>query len=214
MKKWLVQKQPQWQRSSHARTIGLGLAGLLVVAGLANGRATAFFTDTAVVGVNSFTSGTLDIVLTPEGAAATVVSFANMAPGDITTAPLLVKNQGNLAFRYAFTSWATNADAKALKDALTFTVKTEDAATGCAAFTGTQLYTGDLDNAGSGSGSPGLIFGNSAQGAQAGDRVLASGAQENLCLRVSLPLTAANTLQASTTTATFTLNAEQTVNNP
>jgi Camelysin metallo-endopeptidase len=191
--------------------VGLGLA---TAASMMNGAATAFFTDTAVVGVNSFTSGTLDIVLTPEGATATAVSFANMAPGDVVTAPLLVKNQGNLAFRYAMTSWATNADTKALKDALVFTVKTEDAGGGCAAFTGTQLYTGDIDNAGTGSGSPGLIFGNSIQGAQAGDRVLASGAQENLCLRVALPLAAANTLQAAATTATFSFNAEQTVNNP
>ena len=206
--------QSRQRFSTLARTAGLGLAGLITAATLANGRATAFFTDTAGVGVNSFTSGTLDIVLTPEGASATAVAFSNMAPGDTTTAPLLVKNQGNLAFRYAFTSWATNPDAKALKDALVFTVKTEDAGTGCAAFTGTQLYSGDLDNAGTGSGSPGLIFGNSSQGAQPGDRVLVSGAQENLCLRVSLPLAAANALQASATTATFTLNAEQVVNNP
>lgn len=206
--------QAHLQLLRRARTAGFGLAGLITAATLANGQATAFFTDTAVVGVNSFTSGTLDIVLTPEGATATAVSFANMAPGDVVTAPLLVRNQGNLAFRYAFTSWATNTDTKALKDSLVFTVKTEDAATGCAAFTGTQLYSGDLDNAGTGSGSPGLIFGNSTQGAQAGDRVLASGVQENLCLRVALPLTAPNALQASTTTATFTMNAEQVVNNP
>jgi Camelysin metallo-endopeptidase len=196
------------------RTAFLAGLALATAASMTNGAATAFFTDSAVVGVNSFTSGTLDIVLTPEGATATAVSFANMAPGDVVTAPLLVKNQGNLAFRYAMTSWATNTDTKALKDALVFTVKAEDAGGGCAAFTGTQLYTGDLDNAGTGSASPGLAFGNSIQGAQAGDRVLASATQENLCLRVALPLAAANTLQAATTTATFTFNAEQTVNNP
>lgn len=192
----------------------LGGIAVTIAATLTNGGATAFFTDQAVVGVNSFTSGTLDIVLTPEGAAATAVTFTNMAPGDVVTAPVLVKNQGNLAFRYAMTSGATNADTKALKDALVFTVKTEDAGGGCAAFSGAQLYAGDLDNAGTSVAAPGLIFGNSIQGAQAGDRVLASAAQENLCLRVSLPLTAANTLQAASTTATFTFNAEQVINNP
>ena len=192
----------------------LGGIAVTIAATLTNGGATAFFTDQAVVGVNSFTSGTLDIVLTPEGAAATAVTFTNMAPGDVVTAPVLVRNQGNLAFRYAMTSGATNADTKALKDALVFTVKTEDAGGGCAAFSGAQLYAGDLDNAGTSVAAPGLIFGNSIQGAQAGDRVLASAAQENLCLRVSLPLTAANTLQAASTTATFTFNAEQVINNP
>ena len=201
-------------RSVRLRTVVLGGIAVAVAATVNNGGATAFFTDQAVVGVNSFTSGTLDIVLTPEGAAATAVSFANMAPGDVVTAPVLVKNQGNLAFRYAMTSGATNADTKALKDALVFTVKTEDAGGGCAAFSGAQLYTGDLDNAGTSVAAPGLILGNSIQGAQAGDRVLASAAQENLCLRVSLPLTAANTLQAASTTATFTFNAEQVINNP
>lgn len=201
-------------RNVRLRTVVLGGIAAATAATFANGAATAFFTDSAVVGVNSFTSGSLDIVLTPEGAAATAVSFSNMAPGDVVTAPLLVKNQGNLAFRYAFTSGATNADAKALKDGLVFTVKAEDAGGGCAAFSGSQLYTGDLDNAGISVASPGLIFGNSAQGAQAGDRVLAAAAQENLCLRVALPLAASNTLQAAATTATFTFNAEQVVNNP
>ena len=201
-------------RSVRLRTVVLGGIAVAVAATVNNGGATAFFTDQAVVGVNSFTSGTLDIVLTPEGAAATAVSFTNMAPGDVVTAPVLVKNQGNLAFRYAMTSGATNADTMALKDALVFTVKTEDAGGGCAAFSGAQLYTGDLDNAGTSVAAPGLILGNSLQGAQAGDRVLASAAQENLCLRVSLPLTAANTLQAASTTATFTFNAEQVINNP
>ena len=201
------------RRSLRRRAVVLG--GIAVtIAALNTEAATAFFTDQAVVGLNSFTSGTLDIVLTPEGPAATAITFTNMAPGDVVTAPVLVRNQGNLAFRYAMTSGATNADTKALKDALVFTVKTEDGGGGCAAFSGAQLYTGDLDNGGASVAVPGLILGNSIQGAQAGDRVLASAVQENLCLRVSLPLTAANTLQAASTTATFTFNAEQVINNP
>ena len=139
------------QRGSHrsGRRRAVVLGGIAVtIAALNSKAATAFFTDQAVVGLNSFTSGTLDIVLTPEGPAATAITFTNMAPGDVVTAPVLVRNQGNLAFRYAMTSGATNADTKALKDALVFTVKTEDGGGGCAAFSGAQLYTGDLDNGG------------------------------------------------------------------
>jgi hypothetical protein len=60
----------------------------------------------------------------------------------------------------------------------------------------------------------GASFGNPAQGAQAGDRVLAGGASELLCFQVSLPLSTNNTFQGATSLATFTFDAEQTLNNP
>jgi len=71
-----------------------------------------------------------------------------------------------------------------------------------------QLYTGDLDSTG------GQIFGNPAQGAQAGDRNLAVSASETLCFRVALPLSTGNAYKNAATTATFTFDAEQTANNP
>src|SRR6476659_9170268 len=43
----------------------------------------------------------------------------------------------------------------------------------------------------------GAGFGSSAQGAQAGDRNIAAGSSEVLCLRVSLPLSTGNALQAA-----------------
>ena len=60
----------------------------------------------------------------------------------------------------------------------------------------------------------GAGFGSSAQGAQAGDRNVVAGATEVLCLRVTLPLTTGNALQASSSAATFTFDAEQTSSNP
>ena len=58
------------------------------------------------------------------------------------------------------------------------------------------------------------MFGDVAQGFQAGDRTLIAGASENLCVLVALPLATGNAYQSATTTATFTFNAEQTANNP
>ena len=58
------------------------------------------------------------------------------------------------------------------------------------------------------------VFGNPAQGAQAGDRALAAAANEQLCFVASLPLSTDNTFQGATTTVSFTFDAEQTKNNP
>jgi hypothetical protein len=78
--------------------------------------------------------------------------------------------------------------------------------TNCATFDGTVVLAATaLD---------GAALGNPSQGAQTGDRTLAGGASEVLCFRVSLPLSAGNTLQGATSDATFTFDAEQTANNP
>ena len=182
--------------------IGIGLLG--VIAGVTS---LAVFTSSASVGGNTFTTGTVVISTAPASA---LVTFSNMAPGDTTTQSLVVTNGGTLSLRYAISSVATNTDAKGLKDQLVLTIKTIDVTTPgvpCDNFDGTQLYTGDLD------GTTGALVGSSAQGAQAGDRTLASGS-ETLCFRVNLPLATGNAFQNATTTATFTFDAEQTANNP
>jgi hypothetical protein len=167
----------------------------------------AVFTDSAALGANSFATGSVDITTSPASA---LFSVSAMMPGDVTTQPLTVSNSGNAQLRYAISATATNADTKALKDQLVLTVKTVDVTTPgtpCDNFDGTQVYTGDLD------GTTGALVGSSAQGAQAGDRVLDASANEVLCFRVSLPLATGNTAQSAATTATFTFDAEQTANN-
>lgn len=180
---------------------GLSLATVVVMV------TGAIFTDSASVGSNTFSTGTVDISTSPTTA---LVSFSGMAPGDSTTQSLSVSNAGTLALRYAISSSATNADTKALKDQLTLTIKTIDAtlpATPCDDFDGTQLYTGDTDS------TAGKLVGDSTQGAQAGDRALSASASETLCFRVELPSSTGNTFQDATTTVTFTFDAEQTANN-
>jgi hypothetical protein len=138
-----------------------------------------------------------------------------MMPGDVYTDDLTVANAGSETLRYAVSSTATNVDTKGLKDQLVLTVKTVDATTPvtpCNEFDGTQLYTGDLDS------SAGKIIGDAASGqtglaASGGDRSLAEATNEILCFRVSLPSATDNSFQGSSTTATFTFDAEQTTNN-
>jgi Camelysin metallo-endopeptidase len=195
-------------RKTKRIVVGCGLAAVVSTGALLSSGATAFFTANAVIGNNTFTAGSLDIALTPEGPAATAISYANMVPGDSVTQPVVVQNVGSVDFRYSMTSAATNPDGRALKDQLVFTIKTSDAGGGCSAFTGTTIYAGDLDS------SIGKIIGDPATGAQPGDRALNSPLTETLCFRGTLPTTAGNLYQSATTTATFTFDAEQVANNP
>jgi camelysin-like metallo-endopeptidase len=196
---------PQRTRSFWARRRVL----LLMVAALATVSLTAasfslgLWTDQATVGGNTFTAGTIDISTTPASA---VIGLNPIMPGDTVNGTLTVNNAGTAQLRYAMSSASTNADAKALRDGITLTVRLRDvAADACTDFDGTSLYTGTLAAA---------AFGSSATGAQAGDRTLAGAATEKLCLRATLPITAANSYQGGTTTTTFTFDAEQTANNP
>ena len=202
------------------------LATVAVLAAVAGGSAGALavFTDQATVTGNTFGNGTVDIATSP---ATAIVSYAapsgspatgGMAPGDSDPASggrlLTVSNGGSLQLRYALSVTATDADGKALRSQLDLAIRSVDATTPgagteCDNFDGAVVYTGKLDAA----ATSGRIFGNAAQGAHAGDRVLNAGANELLCFRATLPLASGNAYQGAATTATFSFDAEQTKNN-
>lgn len=190
-----------WRRKLYVVLLAGGILGAAPWA-----ATQALFTDTADVTDNQFTTGTVDISTSPTTA---LVSYSNMAPGDSKTGALTVSNAGSLALRYAVTATATNSDSKNLREELDLVIKTvdADATVPCDAFDGTLLFTGDLD------GTAGVVLGDVAQGAQLGDRTLASGVSETLCFRASLPTSTGNSFQGATTTASFTFTAEQTANN-
>lgn len=180
----------------------------LAVIGLGTLASSALFTDNATVTNNSFTNGTVDIATDP---ASTALSTSNMAPGDIAYGTVKVTNSGTLALRYAMTSSATNADSKALASQLQMTIKSGVSSCDAAGFSGgSTVY-----NAGvlGGLGAPAAIIGDTTTGQQSGDRTLAAGADETLCVRVTLPSSTSNTYQGAATTATFSFAAEQTTNN-
>ena len=178
----------------------LAFAGaLLLMASL------ALFTDQATTTGNAFSTGNIDIAASP---ATAVVTMPAMVPGDQVTAPLTIANNGSLELRYAATSTTTE---NVLAAELVLTIKSGVTTCTDAGFgvDGTQLYTGVL-----GTTTVTPLFGSVAQGAQAGDRVLASLASEDLCVNVTLPLAAPDTVEGLSTVATFTFDAEQTTNNP
>ena len=188
------------------RKVYIGLLSVGLIVGAPWALTNALFSDSDANASNVFTTGTVDISTTP---ASGIVTYSNMAPGDVVTDDVTVANDGSLAYRYAISSTATNADSKALKDQLVLAIRTvdADATDPCDAFDGTSLYSGDLDD------TAGVLVGSNAVGSQAGDRTLAAGASEILCFRVSLPGSTGNAYQDATTTATFTFDAEQTTNN-
>lgn len=190
------------------RRLALSAVSLVGFAAVVTAGTLAVFSDQEAIGANAFSAGTVDLGTSPTTA---VVALAGMMPGDTVTNPLVVTNQpGSGALRYAVSSTATDTDGLGLKDQLVLTVKTGDSAapTSCAAFSGTQLYSGDMDS------TAGMLVGDAAQGAQSGDRTLDAGADETLCFRVSLPLDTGNSFKNAASTATFTFDAEQTANNP
>jgi len=176
------------------------LATLLVGSILAVGGSLALFTSSPTVGGNAFTTGTINLGLNPTTA---LLTSANMMPGDTVAGSLVVSNTGSSQLRYALTSSSTNTDTKGLMNQVVLSIRT--LGTSCAVFDGTSVYTGTLAAA---------AFGNVAQGAQAGDRSLAAGANETLCFQANLPAATANAYQGATTTTTFSFSAEQTANNP
>jgi predicted ribosomally synthesized peptide with SipW-like signal peptide len=200
------------------KRIALTLGAVLTVASIGVGATSlALFTSTATVPANTFSTGSVIISTNPTTA---LVTFANMAPGDVFTAPITVTNGGTLDLRYAISSVATNVDTKALKDQLVLTIKSGVSACNDVDYVtdGTVIYNaGDLDAAATyGPTVAGKLVGDAATGAQSGDRNLPPTAALNtevLCFHVALPLNTSNAFQAALTTATFTFAAEQTTNN-
>lgn len=187
------------------RKLAATIVILALLVGLLTMSALAVFTDSQAVAANTFSTGNVDISTSPASA---LVTFSSMMPGDQVTAPITVTNAGSSSLRYAITSTTTENPLAAQLD---MTIKSGVTTCTNAGFSasGTVLYgPGDL-----GTMAGVNVVGDPAQGAQAGDRTLASG-NEVLCFNVSLPLSTGNAFASLTTTATFNFQAEQTVNNP
>lgn len=166
----------------------------------------ALFTDSETVGGNTFSSGSIDLTVSPASALVTLTTPL-MTPGDQFTAPLTVGNAGTVELRYAMTSTTTE---DVLAGELVMTIK--EGVTTCDnanwGASGTNIYTGVL-----GSVATTSVFGSSAQGADPGDRAIAGASDEVLCFNVTFPLAGTNAAQGITSTATFAFDSEQTANN-
>lgn len=199
-------RRPKPRASVLKAGIGLGLAG----ATLAVTATGAVFTDSTSVGSNQFSTGDVEIstsVLTD------LVSFTSpkMVPGDSVVDTVTVTNAGTVEMRYAVKSTTTEDTLAAQLDLVVWDESAETTADGTCDSTppATTLYA--ARDRGSVAGAN--LVGNPTQGAQAGDQVLAAAATQQLCFKVSLPLSTGNTFENLNTTATFAFEAEQTTNN-
>ncbi len=157
----------------------------------------AYFTDTDTTN-GSFATGTIKLDVSPLSA---LFAVTGMLPGDTQNSTLTLTNNGSGQLRYSMTTTVTGA--APLAGQLDAVVKTKG--TSCVAFDGTVLYSGKLNLA---------AFGNPAVTGNVGDPTLNSGSTDQLCFRVSLPVSTNDTFQGVSTAVTFTFNSEQTANNP
>jgi hypothetical protein len=190
--------------------LALLMTGTALMAATGATMSLALFTSQQAVAGNAFTTGTIVLSVTPASA---IFTSAAMMPGDVVPvgvpgAPVTVSNAGTGTFRYAITGASTDTDAKHLDTQLLITIRQADAGGGCAAFTGTSLFSGVVPVG------PINLVGDPTPGAQAGDRTLAGGVNETLCFKASLPIGTLIAYQGATSTYTFTFIAEQTANNP
>lgn len=205
---------PQRQDRRRRRTAFVVL--ILSVASLGVAATGAIFTDTQQVDANSFTTGTVDISTTPTSA---LLTASAMAPGDTVNNSITATNDGSLELRYAIQRSADD-DGSGLRDSLKLRIG-DSGGDGTCDFPyynsdGTTTTLSDDTELHEGLGFPGAAtdtVGDTTQGQQTDDRVLAGAANEDLCFAVVLPTSAGNDLQGATTTAVFDFVAEQTANN-
>lgn len=168
--------------------VGL-LAGLGGLAGL------AVFTDQEIVADNTFTSGTVDLLL---GKTTALVTYSNMAPGDSTgSQSLLVTNNGTLDLSYTVsTTMDTDTGTPLLGDELDLTIWEDVNQDGCAA------------GPGIGDDSAALYGPADLNDGALGARVLNTSTNETLCFLVEFPSVATGPQNASAD-ANFVFDATQ-----
>jgi len=189
------------------RLVATALIVALAAVGVTSLVTGALFTDTEPVSASDFTTGTVDIVATHS--ATETLGAPNMAPGDVVFGVVPVSNGGSLELRYAVEVTGTNIQPADLAGELQLTVYAGVASCSAA---GVASAT-PIGQAAGVPTTPITIIGDPAIGQHPGDRVLAAGTSENLCVSVGLPLSTDNTFQGTDAQVALTFLAEQTVNN-
>jgi spore coat-associated protein N len=188
-------------RARRLRLLALGVMAAATLSTSAGLMSLALFTDDEDV-TGDFTTLTVDLTASPTA----LFNVTDLMPGDTKTAALTITNSGTAELRYAMTSASTTNDSFDLADVATLTIREKATGTCAADFTGTVLVNNHTFAS--------AAIGDPAQGAQTGDRTLAASANDQLCVRVSLPLSTGNDYQGVSASLTFTFSGEQTANNP
>lgn len=156
----------------------------------------ATFTDSGTAG-SAFTAGTVDLLIsgeTDDAYAFTSIEMSNMKPGDVSFAPLTIRNDGTLGFTYTMSTSATNADSKGLADQMRLEAR---------------VVAGTCDTVSFAASVTTVVPDGALSAAAISSRSLSSATEEVLCYKASLPAGANDSYQGATTTATFTFSATQ-----
>ena len=176
------------QAQSGRRKRRRALIALLLSASLvtlgAGAMSLAVFTDSEASS-GAWSTGTIDLELDDS----TLFNASNVFPGDSGSQTLNVSNSGSGELRYDMAVSVVD-DADGLAGEFNLTI-----AEGACPGTGSE-YSGDL------------------LAATLSDRVLAAGADEDLCFTWSLPLGTDDSFQGDSAEVSFEFDAEQTKNNP
>lgn len=197
-------------RGRRRRLVATALIVALAAVGVTSLVTGALFTDTEPLSASDFQTGTVDIV-----AAHSItqpLGSLNMAPGDVVYGVVPVSNGGSLELRYAVEVTGTNALAQVPDLAGQLQLDVYAGVTSCTA-TGVESATPIGSLPGGALTTPITIIGNQMIGQQDGDRVLAAGTAEDLCVSVGLPIGTDNAFQDTDAQVALTFLAEQTVNN-
>lgn len=158
----------------------------------------AYWTDAATVSGTTFTAGTIDLKVNGNDNVTgyATLSISAMVPGNSTAAVLTIANSGTAPLKYTASTTATNADGKDLRSALVVKVTGDTTTSGTAPATtcaGTAL-------AGAGTALNGALL-STGRPLAAGPSAAAS---EKICVQVTLPASAASSLQGATTDVVLT----------
>ena len=188
------------RRRRRRRLLILLLIGLSAVPSVVTSYISiALFGERALLTTDAWAPMPVDVQAEPD----MLMQVTGMLPGDVQSGTLTVANIAGDPLRYALVSATDDQDRRGLSAVLVATIRAEG--DGCDVFDGALLYSGPLVGAG---------FGDPATGSQPGDRLLAGGARERICVQVALPASAGNHYQRSATHVTFTVVAEHAAGTP
>lgn len=167
----------------------------------------ALFTDVARNEGLRLEAGTVDVATAP---VTLELDASDLGPGDVVATPLEIRNGGSLELRYSITS---TVDDTTLGDLLQFEIRTGVTACDAVGADADGVLVAGPVRLGGVTADP--VLGDPATGQDPGDRVLAPGSAEVLCLRVELPADVSEDEAAGlSVTATLQVDAEQTAANP
>ena len=203
--------------------ITFSLISIFAVLAMVGGATYAFFSSTASSTGNTFSSGTMTLLLddadqlTPTPAVSGSVTFANASPGDSTSGFISLHNGGTTPFaevEFGADTTVTNdpAPASDMATKLNMTVVVDDGTPDTACVNGTDV-TSAIDTAVGNGGAPLMLSEFDDGGTDTYDSLtstnLAAGETRNVCFTVEFDESADNDYQGDAVSTTFTFEAHQ-----